>query len=248
MQGRRFPFAICVGFALLGVVLIIIGPADARVLGAILVLFFGVGSLALASPLATRGGAGTMKIADVGTEHAFLLPIARRKAMMAIAACGGIAGASLLFWAMVPAAWWIGIGGLAFFGGLAVWRVALLPRRQGLALTPTRVKLLGWGDPEIDWEDISSAFLFEQSRDVMLGIGAMDPARVRRQRPKGLLTRLNRTFTGSDIVVPAGQLAGSPQHALEMILTYQRNPARRARLGSADELDYLRVAEGDGLR
>ena len=33
MHGSRFPFAICAGFALLGVVLIIIGPADARVLG-----------------------------------------------------------------------------------------------------------------------------------------------------------------------------------------------------------------------
>jgi hypothetical protein len=248
VTGRRFPLAICVGFALIGVYLLIIGPTDARVLGTIMVLFFGVGSLSLASPLATRRGAGTVEIADVGTERGFLLPVARRKAVMTIAACSGIAVAALLFWAMVPAAWWIGIGGLALFGGLAAWRLTLLPRRQGLALTPTRVKLLGWGDPELDWDDITAAFLFEQSRNVMLGIGATDPARVRRKRPKGLLTRLNRTLTGSDMVVPTGELAGSPQHALEMVQTYQRNPARRARLGTADELDYLRLADGDGLR
>ena len=236
MYGRRFPFAICVGFALLGVVLIIIGPADARVLGAILVLFFGVGSLALGSPLATRRGAGTVEIADIGTERGFLLPVARRKAVMTIAACGGIALAALLFWAMVPAAWWIGIPGLALFGGLAAWRVALLPSRQGLAFTPSRVKLLGWGDPELDWDDITTAFLFEQSRNVMLGIRATEPGRVRRRRPNGLLVRWNRKFTGSDIAVPTGELAGSPQHALEMLLAYKREPARRGRLGTQDEL------------
>jgi hypothetical protein len=248
MSGRRFPLAICVGFALTGVVLIIIGPADARVLGTIMVLFFGVGSLSLASPLATRRGAATVEIADVGTERGFLLPVARRKAVMTIAACGGIAAAALLFWALVPAAWWIGTGGLALFGGLAVWRLVLLPRRQGLALTPTRVKLLGWGDPELDWDDISSAFLFEQSRNVMLGIGATDPSCVRRGRTNRTLARLNRTLSGSDMVVPTAELAGSPSDALEMIHTYQRNPARRARLGTTDELDYLRLADGDGLR
>jgi hypothetical protein len=248
MSGRRFPFAICVAFALIGVVLIIIGPADARVLGAIMLLFFGVGSLSLASPLVTRRGAGTVAIAEVGTERGFLLPVARLKAVMTIAACTGIAAAALLFWALVPAAWWIGIPGLTFFGGLALWRIALLPGRRGLALTPTRVKLLGWGDPELDWDDIRTVFLFEQSRNVMLGIRATEPGRVRRRRPNNMLVRWNRKFTGSDIAVPTGEFAGSPQHALEMLLTYKRDPARRGRLGTQDELDYLRVAGGGGLR
>jgi hypothetical protein len=248
MYGRRFPFAICVGFALIGVALIIIGPADARILGTLTLLFFGVGSLSLASPLVTRRGVTTMEIADVGNERGFLLPVARLKALMTIAACAGIAAAALLFWAIVPDAWWIGISGLVLFGGLAIWRIALLPRRQGLAFTPTGVKLLGWGDPEIDWDDITSAFLFEQSRNVMLGIRATDPACVRRRHSQGLLVRWNRKFTGSDMAVPTGELAGSPQHALETLLTCKREPARRARLGTTDELSYLRLADGDGLR
>ena len=106
-------------------------------------------------------GAGTVR-SPVGSEHGFLLPVAHRKALMTIAACAGIAGAALLFWAMVPAAWWIGIGGLALFGGLALWRLVLLPGPRARA--PRRASLR-----ELDWDDISAAFLFEQSRNVMLG-------------------------------------------------------------------------------
>ena len=154
MHGRRFPFAICMVFTLLGVLLLAAGSGEARVTGATSVLFFGVGSLALALPLATRRGAGTVELADVGSERGILLPAARAKQLMIIAACAGIAAACALLWAMTPDAAWIGIGGLVFFGGLGLWRLALLPRRHGLALTPTRLKLLGWGEPELDWDDI----------------------------------------------------------------------------------------------
>jgi hypothetical protein len=248
MHGRRFPFAICMVFTLLGVLLIVVGSGEARVTGATSVLFFGVGSLALALPLATRRGAGTVELADVGSERGILLPAARAKQLMIIAACAGIAAACALLWAMTPDAAWIGIGGLVFFGGLGLWRLALLPRRHGLALTPTRLKLLGWGEPELDWDDISDAFLFEQSRNVMLGVRATDPARVRRRRSGRLLPRLNRRLTHSDIAVPAGQLAGPPEHALKTVLTDLGDPARRARLGTTEEFNYLLRSDGDGLR
>jgi hypothetical protein len=66
--------------------------------------------------------------------------------------------------------------------------------------------------------------------------------RRRRQR------RLVRGLTSADVTVPAELLADDPDHVLQILLTYLGAPLRRARIGTQEELTYLRLAEDDGLR
>jgi hypothetical protein len=81
----------------------------------------------------------------------------------------------------------------------------------------------------------------------MLGIAATDARTVRRRRGRRM-ARLNRRLRGSDIVVPVEHLAGTPEHALHTLMTYLGDPARRARLGTPEELAYLTLADADRLR
>ena len=181
MYGRRFPFAICIGFTLLGLGLLIFGTTDARFAGLMIVLFFGVGSLGLATPLVTRRGTESVRLVDVDGERGFLLPIARRKQAMTVFAACGMAGACGVL-AGLTGTLWIAIAGGGLFGALALVGLAQVPRERGLALTPTRVRLLGWGDPELDWDAILYVVVYRQGYNRMLGVTAVERGLVRRRR------------------------------------------------------------------
>jgi hypothetical protein len=242
VRGRRLPFAISIVFTLLGLVLLILGTTDARLAGLMIVLFFGVGSLGLMTPLATRRDTDSARLVNVGGERGLLLPIARRKqAMTVLAACGMGSACGLL--AGMTGALWIAIAGGGLFGAVALYGLSLVPRERGLALTPTRVKLLGWGDPELDWDAIGQVVLYRQGYNRMLGVIAIDRTLVRRRR-RSLTARLTRF----DLALPAELLAGTPEHAWHTVTAYMDDPERRARLGTQDEVTYLRLADGDGLR
>jgi hypothetical protein len=242
VKGRRLPFAISIVLTLLGVFLLIIGPADARVGGAIVVLFFGVGSLGLMTPLASRRGAETVELVDVGPERGFLLPISRRKQLMTIAASAGM-GTSWVLLAALTGAIWIGVIGVLLFGSVALYGLTKLRGVRGIALTPTRVKLLGWGDPELDWDALLLVEVYRQGYNRMFGLTVRDGASVRGQR-RSLLRRFRR----NDVAFPAELLATDPEYAFYTVMAYLDDPERRARLGTQDELSYLKLAEDGGLR
>ena len=247
MRSRWFPFAICMGFALIGLVLLVVGgPQDTRAIGLMSLLFFGGGGLALATPLLSRQGPGTVRLTTVDDERGLLLPTARRKQALQIVAAAGMAAACVVISA-AGASIWAAIAGGGFFGLVALVLAATSRGHRGLALTPTRVKLLGWGDPELDWEAILHASLYWEGRTQMLGIAAKEPGAVRRRRGRRT-ARLSRKLSAFDIIVAVEQLSGTPEHALDTLETYLDDPARRARLGTPEELTYLGLADGDGLR
>ncbi|WP_028062870.1 hypothetical protein [Solirubrobacter soli] len=234
MSGRRLPFALCIGFALLGAVLLIAGPdSDTRVVGAISILFFGVGGLALALPLLSREGAAAVKIVDVGSERGFLLPVARAKQLVLVAAAGGMTAAGVLI--ALSASLIVGLVCAITFGAFLAIGLVQLGGARGLALTPTRVRLLGWGDAELDWDAVEGAGVITLSRSRILGISATDPRRVRR-RGWRVVSAINRRLAIADLVLPADQLAGDAERAADLVNTYLRDPFRRARIGEPDEL------------
>ena len=115
MKRNRLALAGCVAFALFGLLLVIAGPAENRVIGTMTILFFGVGALALLAPVLSRRGAGTVRVIEVGSERGFLFPISRLKQLVIVIAVLGMAGGSALLALLGNAV--IGILGLVVFGG-----------------------------------------------------------------------------------------------------------------------------------
>src|SRR3954447_6719794 len=100
-------------------------------LGAMLVLFFGAGGLALALPLLTRHGEEAVHVADVGFERGFLFPYSRAKQGLSLVALVGMTAGSALL--AVVGAVLIGVLCAALFGTVAVLSLVRLRRREGLA-------------------------------------------------------------------------------------------------------------------
>jgi hypothetical protein len=230
MRGRWFGAGLCGFFALIGVGILLFGGSEGRALGAMEVLFFGVGGLALAAPLLSRGDG--VELAEVGSEQGFLVPVSRVKQLVFALASAGMTAASVLI--ALAGTYWIGVPATLVFGFFTVLLFAGLRRRQGLAMTPTRVVVDFNGHAELAWEDVAEVVLRQQFRSRFVGIRATAPNRV--QRSGGRFQRLNRNLGTADLIVPADALAGDAEETVRILGHYLKQPRARREIGTADEL------------
>jgi hypothetical protein len=133
----------------------------------------------------------------------------------------------------------VGVLCAVVFGVFAALGLSRLAGPRGLALTPTRVVVLGNnGRAELDWDDVASFGLIRMARNRMLGITATAPEQVRRGHG-GWAARFDRSLTSSDLLLPADQLTGQPEQAQHALARYFDDPALRRAIGTTDELARL---------
>ena len=77
--------------------------------------------------------------------------------------------------------------------------------------------------------------LFGDASARVLGITA-DRSGADRARLRRALAQINRAFDPADIVLPAEQLVGDPEHALRTLTLYLEHADRRAAIGTETEL------------
>ena len=167
---------------------------------------------------------GVMRTIELDGEPAALIPFRRVTLLFgalvetAIAA----AGVALVVGGTIGAAIW----GLALFtvpfGTLAVFTVAALGRPSGLALTPTRVTMLGLGRIDILWEAVAWVAAPNAGlRPRTLIIRARDRSAMRRKGLARILTR------GALVIVPTIHLALPYAEAETLIERWRDDPYAR---------------------
>jgi hypothetical protein len=214
-------------FTAVGVAILVFDPEE-RALGWMAVLFFGGCLLVLSTPLLSRSG-NRVRIVSDGLESGFLFPLARAKQMVLVVACAGIAVAGVFI--TLSGSPVIGLACTVFMGGVGVFALMRLVKGgRGLLLTPTRVAVIFKGRQEVTWDEIESVGLYGDASARTLGITTVNPI------PRGPLAQLNRAFEPADIVMPAEQLVGDPEHALRMLTMYLEHADRRAAIGTETEL------------
>jgi len=223
----------CAVFTACGIVLVAVGELG---IGLMSILFFGVGGLALLVPALTRRGAGTVRVTQVEGEPGFLFAISRAKQAVVTVAGVAVTLASVLL--AVFGNWILGLLGTVVFGTFAVIGLLGLRGERGLVLTPTRVVARFNGHAEIDWDDVAQAQVIDYLRTRILGISARDPALVRQSRG-AWLSRINRRLLPVDVSLPADNFVGDAQRIVDTLALYRTHPARRARIGTTDELERI---------
>ena len=197
----------CGVFVALGVPMIVFGTGETRLIGAMSVLFFGGGGLALLLPLLSRGGGAAVRIVDVGAERGFLFGLGRAKRVVVIVAAAGVTAASGLLIAygyMI-----VGAAGAVVFGAFMLYAVLTMGREHGLAMTPTRVVVPGAGGGELAWDAVAGVGFVEHARALYIGIDATDETLVRRTRTAVARAREPRARAGR----PAGSRGPPRGHA-----------------------------------
>ena len=203
---------------------------ESRAIGWMGLLFFGGCLLVLGTPLLSRSG-NRVRIVRDGLESGFLFPLARTKQIVLVVACAGIAVAGVFITLSDSPV--IGLACTVFMGGVGVFALMRLVKGgRGLLLTPTRVAVIVNGRRELTWDEIAMVALYGDASARVLGITAVDPGRIER----GTLAQLNRAFEPADIVMPAEQLVGDPEHALQTLTMYLEHADRRAAIGTETEL------------
>ena len=229
MNVRWGPMLGSAGFTAIGVAILVFDPEE-RALGWMAVLFFGGCLLVLSTPLLSRSG-NRVRIVSDGVESGFLFPLARAKQVVLVVACAGIAVAGVFI--TLSGSPVIGLACTIFMGGVGVFAfMRLIKGGRGLLLTPTRVAVIFKGRQELTWDAIAMVALYGDASARVLGITAVDPSQI----PRGALAQLNRAFEPADIVMPAEQLVGDPEHALQTLTMYLEHPDRRAAIGTEAEL------------
>ena len=187
------------------------------------VLFFGGCVLVLGTPLLSRSG-NRVRIVRDGLESGFLFPLARAKQVVLVVACAGIAVAGVFITLSDSPV--IGLACTVFMGGVGVFAfMRLVKGGRGLLLTPTRVAVIFTGRAaKSTWDAIAVVGLFGDASARVLGITAVD------LRSRRALAQINRAFDPADIVLPAEQLVGDPEHALRRsrCISSTRTGARRS--------------------
>ncbi len=135
----------------------------------------------------------------------------------------------------VGCALWLAIAGLVIFVPVVVSHALYLRGRHGLALTPTGVRLYGWGDAQVDWKDIRESRVFIRGSYIHLGIVPLEPVRVRRRWQRLSAWR-------KEVAFPAQLLIGNPFIAVLTVKQYVEAADRRAEIGTEPEL--IRVLAG----
>jgi hypothetical protein len=220
-RGRVAMPLLCLAFTALGGVLIAGGEPVA---GGTCVLFFGVGGLALVPAARRRRRPRPARSIVFDGEPALLFPLGRGRQALAGLGAAGLAAASVL---LMVAGLLIGVVGVAFFGPVAVLLLTRLNRPHGLVLTPTRVVQVTLYRVEIPWDAVDGAALVSIASTEVLAVQARDRTRVR----SGWFARFNRRFASAEIMIPAVQMAGPPEEALDTLRLCLDDPAARARLG-----------------
>jgi hypothetical protein len=236
VKRNALPLAGCGMFVAVGLPMLVFGQGETRLIGAMSVLFFGCGGLALLLPLVNRRGGGAVRIVDVGAERGFLFGLGRAKRIVVIIAAAGMTAASALLIGFGYAI--VGALGVITFGAFMLYAALTLGRPHGLALTPTRVVVRGASGGELPWDAVAGVGFVEHARARYIGIDATDRALLRRTGPRWL-ARVNRKLVPVDLLVPADHLAAAPEHALRALIAYLEDPQRRRAIGTEAELARL---------
>jgi hypothetical protein len=223
---------LCAGFVVIGLALLVQGPAHARIAGAVTVLCFGFGGLALALPFLTPRGAASVRLIEFEGEPAFLFALGAAKQAVAALASAGMAGAGVL---LVVIGNPLGLLGTLFFGPVAV-KLAVGSRRvRGLVLTRRDVVAIALGRVEIPWPAVRDASVSTVFRARVLTVAARDAGAVR----GGRLARFNARLSGADLTLAAEQFAGDPERAAAAVNRYVQDVQARERIGTEPELQAL---------
>jgi hypothetical protein len=226
-------FATTVLFSLIGVPLLIFGSTEERLIGAACILLFGVSSVVWLMPLFTRRDARGVHVAEIDDERAFMFPAGTAKATVAIFAMIAM-GAGCVLVGIVEAPV-LGVIGVVVFGGMALYTAVMLTRPRGIAMTPTRVVVLGPGAGEVPWDAVTHVEFLNLGVTQFLGVRVSDKSRVRR-RGRGWLGRMNAGMYGVDLMVAADQLILDAELVRNAMNYYFHDPARREAIGTEAEL------------
>jgi hypothetical protein len=219
MRGRKRNVAGCIAFVGLGVVFLVLGPdREARLVGLMSVLLGGGCGLAIELMRPSPRGLASPRTVEIGSERGRLFALGRaRQAATLLAQLAIIAGCAVL----VLLGQLIGVIAAVVFGAFAAIPTARgLLRPRGLALTPTRIVTVGFGQGEVAWDDVAAVTTLRQGPMLLLGIEADEV------RGRSALVRLSRRFLPADIAVPADD-AEALMHTL---VVYLERPERRREL------------------
>ena len=218
MDAKALPW-VCGGFTVAGLLLLAFGDdAEGRVAGAVSALFFGGGYLAVFALTRPRGGSPAPRTVMVGDEHGLVFPLGRGRQVALLVASLAVTAASIVLAATSAVV--VGVLGAIVFGGFTLLAARGLARPRGLALTPTRIVALGFGQGEVAWDDVRTVGTLRQGPVQLIGIKAVN---VRR----GAFGRFNRRFLPADIAVPAEDV----EALVRTVVTYLEQPERRPELG-----------------
>jgi hypothetical protein len=208
-------------FVVAGLLCLLFGQdGETRLVGLLCVLFFGgcaLVPLVLMRP-PRRGLASPLPI-DVDAERGLLFALGRTRQVVVLIAAVAIVAACVVI--ALSGAVVLGVVCAVTFAVCAVVpAVRGLLRPRGLALTPTRIVTVGFGQGEVAWEDVEAVGTLQQGAVLLVGIEA---ANVRRRNAFG---RFNRRFLPTDIAVPADD----PEALVRAVVAYLEHPERRQEL------------------
>lgn len=219
MLGRKKNLAGCIAFVVLGLLFLVVGPdRQTHLVGLLCVLFFGGCGLALELMRPSPRGLASPRPVEIGSERGRLFALGRaRQAAMLFAQLTIIAGCAVV----VLLGQLIGVIVAVVFGAFAVVPpVRGLLRPRGLALTPTRIVTLGFGQGEVAWDDVEAVGTVQQGPALLLGIDATDV------RGLSAFASLHRRFLPADIAVPADDA----EALMRTLVIYLEQPERRPEL------------------
>ena len=181
-------------------------------------LFFGGGYLAVFALTRPHHDRLEPRTVMVGDERGLVFPLARGRQIALLLASLAMTAASIVL--ATTSAVVIGVIGAIVFGCFTLLAARGLARPRGLALTPTRIVALGFGQGEVAWDDVRAVGTLQQGPVQLIGIEAVN---VRR----GAFGRFNRRFLPTDIAVPATDADA----LVRTVVAYLDQPERRAELG-----------------
>ena len=228
----------CVVFTVFGLVFLIVGEGEDRLVGLMSVLLFGVlGAMYFLLPRFTRGGKDGMRPGIV--EHrgerrpALVFPLSRAKLRLAVIGCAAFVAIGVLL--LMIGAFWIGIVAVLVFGGVALAGVRkAFSRHAYVALLADGILSRAATSYFVPWEAIDGVSILEIHGSRMVSLSA-DPASVETATSGQLAVLLSRgagfpELSFSGLVASEDELHRTIDH-------YLRHPGERERIGTAATLD-----------
>jgi hypothetical protein len=212
----RWP-ALGIPWTVFGLLLVIFGPdREARLVGLVSVLFVGGAGLTIELMRPSARGLASPRHVEVGHERGRLFALGRaRQAAMLFGQLAVVAGCGVL----ALLGHFIGVIAAVVFGAFAVIPTARgLLRPRGLALTPTRIVTVGFGQGEVAWDDVEAVGTVQQGPALLLGIEATDV------RGLSAFGRLTRRWLPTDIAVPADDTEALVRTLVEFLDQPERRP------------------------
>jgi hypothetical protein len=244
--------ALFVLFTLLGVVLLLIGDAEQRVGGLVVVLFFGVTGVAwYVTTRPSRRPATGFQVASVaqagGLQPAFVVRqvtarmVAGGAGALGIGvSCGLIAAGAM---GQQPVATAVLLGACAVFLCVLGVIILLRARRGGgrLALTRAGVSWIGpIGSAELDWDSIADVGTVTVHETEFLAVSASHPSRIEVGGPQRAIQDLERSMVGSDLNIPLPGIDIDQGELFAAFGRYRAEPEARGRIGTPSELASLK--------